>query len=213
MKRLRRLAAMTPSRRWQWLRLKRDRLVTATLHAARLRHCGKSSIVQRPLFWTPEFVELGADVLVWPGCRLEGVDRYGKELFQPRIVLGDGVTMQQNCHLTAAGTLVIGAGTTITPGVVITDIDHDYETLDMSIAAQPLLIRPTSLGRNCFIGAGARIQAGTRLGDQCVVGANAVVRGTFPDRSVIAGVPARIVKRFDAATGTWRRTDNEGRFV
>jgi tetrahydrodipicolinate N-succinyltransferase len=49
---------------------------------------------------------------------------------------------------------------------------------------QPITMRKTSIGPNCFIGAGAKILAGTTLGRKCVVGANAVVRGDFPDFSV-----------------------------
>jgi len=54
---------------------------------------------------------------------------------------------------------------------------------------------------------GAAIQARTVLGEQCIVGANAVVRGIFPPFSVIAGVPGRIIKRFDSTgkDSKWRR--------
>jgi acetyltransferase-like isoleucine patch superfamily enzyme len=52
---------------------------------------------------------------------------------------------------------------------------------------------------------GARIQAGTILGDGCVVGANSVVRGVFEDHSVIVGAPGRVVKRYNKATGVWER--------
>ncbi|MDZ4322349.1 MAG: DapH/DapD/GlmU-related protein, partial [Phenylobacterium sp.] len=72
-----------------------------------------------------------------------------------------------------------------------------------SVIDQPLVPSKTRIGKNCFIGAGACIQAGTILGDGCIVGANAVVRGVFEDHSVIVGVPGRVVKRFNRETGTW----------
>ena len=52
---------------------------------------------------------------------------------------------------------------------------------------------------------GACIQAGTVLGKQCVVGANAVVRGTYPDYCVIVGVPARVIKKYNPETGKWEK--------
>lgn len=52
---------------------------------------------------------------------------------------------------------------------------------------------------------GVAIQAGTILGEQCIVGANSVVRGTFPDYCVIAGVPAKIIKIYNKESGEWVR--------
>lgn len=199
---------MPPSRQRQWLSLSLARLLTATLHASRLQRRGRRSIVQRPLFWTPEFIELGDGVLIWPGCRIEGVSEHAGERYAPLIRMGDGVTLQQYCHLTAAGQLTIGAGTTILCGALITDIDHEFQALDESAYGQGMTVRPTTIGANCLIGAGARIQAGTTLGKQCIVGTNAVVRGDFPDQCVIAGIPARIVRRYDPASGTWRKIDS-----
>jgi acetyltransferase-like isoleucine patch superfamily enzyme len=210
---IRALTALPPSRRRQWVALNRARLITATLYAARLRRLGKRTIIQKPLFWTPEFIEIGDDVLIWPGCRIEGITEHDLKVFAPRIVIGNGASFQQNCHITCAGDLQIGGGTVVLYGALITDIDHAYEALNVSISRQPLIVRATRIGRNCFIGAGARIQAGTILGDHCIVGTNAVVRGTFPDHCVIAGVPARIVKRFDAASGAWRKVNSEGKFL
>lgn len=123
------------------------------------------------------------------------------------------MTIQQRCHITAATTLVIGKNTMISFDVSIQDTDHEYEDLSMPVGNQPLIVKKTQIGENCFIGSGAKIQAGTILGKHCVVGTNAVVRGTFPDYSVIVGVPARIVKRYDEKIGVWKKTDKNGEFV
>ena len=70
---------------------------------------------------------------------------------------------------------------------------------------QKRIVKTTSVGKNCFIGFGACIQAGTVLGKQCIVGANSVVRGHYSDYSVIAGVPARVIKRYNAETQKWEK--------
>jgi acetyltransferase-like isoleucine patch superfamily enzyme len=210
---IRRLATMPPSRRRQWLAFKRDRLVTATLHARRLRSVGAGTIVQKPLFWTPEFIQLGERVLIWPGCRIEAVSGFADGQFEPSITIGDHVTLQQNCHVTFAGHLSIGSDSALLNDTVVTDIDHSFDRLNVNLNDQPLIVRPTKIGRFCVIGSGARILAGTMLGDNCIVGANSVVRGMFPDHCVIAGAPARIIRRFDADAGEWRRTDAEGGFA
>jgi len=190
----------------QYVSLRWAMLKTRLIYRPRLRACGKNSAILRPLFWTPECLSIGSEVVAWPGCRIEGIDASGgDDLTAVHIVIGDGVTIQQNCHITAGGQLSIGAGTTVLCDVVITDMDHRYEQLGVRVVDQPISVRETSIGANCFIGAGAKIMAGTRLGAQCVVGANTVVRGEFPSRTVIAGSPARVVKRYDEGEQAWIR--------
>lgn len=202
------------TRRWQRLCLLWAGWVTRFCYGPRMRSLGTGSIIRAPLFWTPEYIEVGDDVLVWPGCRLEGIDLDTATVgTTPRIVLGDGVSFQQHCHLTAARLVEIGSRTSVLFGVMITDTDHRYDTIDQPPGLQPLDIRPTIIGEDCFIGARASIQAGTRLGRHCIVGTNAVVRGTFPDYCVLVGAPARVVKRYDPDCGLWRRTTADGRFL
>lgn len=211
--RLTRFWHLPPTRRWQRLKFAWAALVTRCWYGLSLRALGRGSIIQPPLFWTPEYIEVGNDVLVWPGCRFEGIDLDTASAgTTPRIVLGDGVVMQQYCHITAAGQLNIGAGTLMSFNVSIQDTDHGYHDVNRSVTHQPLTFAQTTVGENCFIGARASIQAGTRLGRHCIVGTNAVVRGTFPDYCVLVGAPARVIKRYDPVSGTWRRTAPDGSF-
>jgi acetyltransferase-like isoleucine patch superfamily enzyme len=57
------------------------------------------------------------------------------------------------------------------------------------------------IGVGSWLGAGAVILPGTSLGRNTVVGAGAVVRGSFPDHAVLAGTPDRIVRRYEAGSG------------
>lgn len=211
---LKRFWRQPPSRRLQRLNFAWASLVTRCWHGPRLRALGRGSIIRAPLFWTPEYIEVGRDVLVWPGCRIEGIPPAGSGCDQsPLVELGDGVAMQQSCHITAAGRLTIGAGTLMSFNVSIQDTDHSYDDVTRSVSNQPLTYAATTVGENCFIGARASIQAGTRLGRHCIVGTNAVVRGTFPDYCVLVGAPARVVKRYDTVSGTWCRTAPDGSFL
>ena len=60
---------------------------------------------------------------------------------------------------------------------------------------------PVLIGTGSWLGTGVVVLPGSRLGRNVVVGAGAVVRGTFPDHCVIAGVPARIVRRYVPGSG------------
>jgi len=105
----------------------------------------------------------------------------------------------------AGSDLRIDSGTTVLSEAMITDMDHCYDRIGVSVIHQPIDIRTTHIGPNCFIGSGAKVLAGTTLGAHCVIGANAVVRGRFPPGSVIAGNPARIVRQYDEDAKTWRK--------
>lgn len=64
-----------------------------------------------------------------------------------------------------------------------------------------------------MIFANAVILGGTSIGNNCVVAANSVLRGNYPDNSVIAGSPAIIIKRYNEITGIWERTNPDGSFI
>ncbi len=146
-------------------------------------------------------ISIGDRVRIYPGNRMEAHE--GGE-----ITIKNDCSIGQNFHITSKGSnLVIGAKTTISGNVFITNIDHDYKLIGEHILNQAMICKETVIGENCFIGFGASIQAGTKLGKQCIVGTNAVVRGQFPDYSVIVGVPARIVKFYDEKAGEWRRAN------
>lgn len=155
-----------------------------------LKHLGNCSYMGKPLFLSNlRAVSIGNRVRIYPGVRIEC-------LKNSELIIEDNCSIGQHLHLTVGEQVVIGQGTTISSHVLITDTDHEYRQIDVPIMEQPLIKKKTIIGRNCFIGVGAVILPGTILGNQCVVGANSVVRGVFPDHSVIAGVPAKVIKQF-----------------
>lgn len=147
------------------------------------------------------------NVRIFPNIRMEV---HGKNA---SITIKEDVGIAQNVHITSASNLVIGKSCTILANVFITNIDHDYTEIGVNILKQKIIVTKTQLGENCFIGIGAAIQAGTILGKQCVVGANSVVRGTFPDYSVIVGAPAKVIKRYNLNTKLWEKTNPDGSFL
>jgi acetyltransferase-like isoleucine patch superfamily enzyme len=144
---------------------------------------------------------LGRNVKIYPGSRIE-------ILKDAEVILEDNVAIGQNIHLTAGARLVVGAGTTISGNVLLTDIDHEYRLIDINVMKQPLRIKDTRIGPNCFIGYGAAILPGTILGKQCIVGANSVVRGVFKDYSVIVGNPGKVIRQYNLNREVWENITN-----
>ena len=84
---------------------------------------------------------------------------------------------------------------------------HEYRDINSPVGVQPLIVKKTQIGENCFIGSGAKILAGTILGNHCIVGTNSVVRGEFPVDSVIVGSPAKVVKAYNVKNRKWERVN------
>lgn len=169
---------------------------------------GLPSYIGKPLYIKNfKHIYIGKRVRIFPGARIEVVNKNSS------IKIEDNTVISQNLHMTSGGKLVIEKNSTILGNVMITNIDHDYQEIGKHILEQKYLIKETRIGQNCFIGYGAIIQAGTVLGKQCIVGANAVVRGIFPDYCVIVGIPAKIVKRYDLENSVWRKTNSKGDFI
>ena len=112
------------------------------------------------------------------------------------MTIGKGVRISGKAFLdyTYPKGVHIGDYTIITPGVRI--FTHDFVGAHHD---------KTMIGTCCFIGANAIILAGVRIGDHCIVAAGSVVTGHVPDRTVVAGNPARIMKT-GINTGHYGRT-------
>ena len=174
----------------------------------RFKKISWNSYIAAPLFiYGSRNVEISDKVRIFPHSRIE-------THYKGTIKIGEDVSIGQNFHINSAYQLLgIGAHTTISGNVFVTNIDHDYTEIGKHILEQQYIVKETKIGEYCFIGYGAVIQAGTVLGKQCIIGANSVVRGIFPDYCVIVGVPAKIVKRYDVTRQGWFRTNPEGVFV
>lgn len=106
------------------------------------------------------------------------------------IKIGKGVkksfAVSGNCYIQGGNGIIIGAGTIFAPGCKVISANHDQMDLDKHLKDEPIVI-----GEYCWIGTNAVLLPGVTLGNNCVVGAGAVVTKSFPERSVLVGVPAR----------------------
>jgi len=110
--------------------------------------------------------------------------------------IGEGTWIGAFTVIDGSGGLTIGSGCDISAGVQV--YTHSSARRCVSGRAWPTVEHaPLTIGDRVFLGANAVVMMGVTIGDEAVVGAGAVVTRDVPARSVVAGVPARVVARVD----------------
>lgn len=144
-----------------------------------------------------KYMEFGDSCWFGDNACVECIDDWKGNRYSPSLKVGDRFSMQKNCHIGCIESIEIGDNVLLGSKVYITDHYHGEitaEALEVAPFDRPLWSKPVKIGSGCWIGDNVCIMPGVTLGDNVIVGANAVVTHRFPANTVIAGVPARIIK-------------------
>jgi len=140
------------------------------------------------LVFHPKNISLGNNIYVGHYTILKG---YHKNT----LIIGNNVWIGQGCFFHSAGGIKIGNDVGIGPGVKIVTSAHKLDEIDKPILNSTIAFAPVVIEDNCDIGIGAILLAGVRIGRGAQVGAGAVVTANVPDYAIVAGVPAKIIRK------------------
>lgn len=130
----------------------------------------------------------GGRLEVGRGCVLDHdltAQVYGELVLGDRVILGHGVTLAANEHLS------IGADSLLAELVSVRDHDHSFDDPSVPVRDQGAVCAPVRIGRDVWLGTRVVVTRGITIGDHAVVGACAVVTHDVPGGQLWAGVPAR----------------------
>lgn len=108
------------------------------------------------------------------------------------VIIGDHTRV--GLHNTVIGPVTIGSHVNLAQGITVTALNHNFAEKGLRIDEQGISTNPVTIGNDIWIGANAVILPGVTIGDHSVVAAGAVVTKDVPPHTLVAGVPAKIIK-------------------
>lgn len=146
-----------------------------------------------------KYISIGEKSILHKQCILTAWDVYEMQKFAPEIKIGNNVRIGEYCQISACNKVVIGNGVLTGRWVYISDNAHgrfEIGQLQIPPIARPLYSKgPVIIEDNVWIGERACILAGVKIGTGAIVAANAVVTHDVPPFSLVAGVPAQVIKK------------------
>jgi acetyltransferase-like isoleucine patch superfamily enzyme len=114
------------------------------------------------------------------------------------VEIGDKTVFGQECTVSAYQRVRIGQQCVIADRAMFIDFDHGVTEVERPIRVQGIYKRDTVVGSNVWVGYGACVLRGVTVGDNAVIGTNAVVTKDVPANAVVGGVPAKVLRLRDA---------------
>ncbi len=160
---------------------------------------GRGSVLTFPqgAVYNERYIRIGEGTMVGPYACLTAGMAPGQEMpTDPVVRIGDRCVIGRGSHIIGHWSVDIGDDIQTGPYVYITDQNHTYLDPDEPVGRQWPVEAAVRIGSGSWLGANVVVLPGADIGEHVVVAAGAVVRGTVPDYCVVAGVPARVVRRW-----------------
>jgi acetyltransferase-like isoleucine patch superfamily enzyme len=183
------------------------KIVKSIRHRPKIKKIGSNSFVLYPrAIFNGQRIYIGDNSIIGKFSVLHPVIKYNDTDYSPEIIIGNDVYIGGYNQIHCMDSISIGDGCVLSEHVYISDIAHGYDPEAGLIMKQDINCKgPVQIGEHTFIGYGVSVLPGVTLGKHCIVGTRSVVTHSFPDYSMIAGSPAKLVKKYNVDTKKWEK--------
>jgi acetyltransferase-like isoleucine patch superfamily enzyme len=160
---------------------------------------GKNSVFGKYLILkNQKYIQIGDNFSCLDRFRLEAWDNYQGVKYSPMIRIGNNVVFNTDVHIGCINSITIGDNCLFGSRIYITDHDHGGTTIqDLELPPIKRELKskgPVVIEENVYCGEGVVILSGVRIGKNAILGSNSVITSDVPENTVVAGIPARIIK-------------------
>ena len=152
------------------------------------QHRGKHSVIHRSVRMdTPPYRQfrLGDDSVIESFCCINNA--------VGDVIIGNHTRV--GLHNTIIGPVTIGNHVNLAQGITVTALNHNFSDSDTKIDEQGITTNAVTIENDVWIGANAVVLPGVTIGNHSVVAAGAVVTKDVPSHSLVAGIPAKVIKQ------------------
>jgi Acetyltransferase (isoleucine patch superfamily) len=155
-------------------------------------------------FIGPEFCSLGSNASIPAPASISCIDlRAEGSNFAPSLSIGNNFCANTGFSVFCGLGIQIGDNCLFGPDVLIMDSDHGDAISDVPYQKQCRRSAKVLIGNNVYLGARVVVLKGVTIGDNVIIGSNSVVTHDIPANSKAGGIPAKVLRVWDAKTKTW----------
>jgi len=114
-----------------------------------------------------------------------------------KLIIGTHFFLNSFGRIVCHDSITIGDNVTVASGVSILDHDHNYQLDQNTMRLHGYKSKPVVIGSNVWVGEKVTILKGVSIGSNSIIAAGAVVTQAIPERSIAAGVPAKVIGKID----------------
>lgn len=158
-----------------------------------------------------KYIKYGKNFTTGTGCRIEAYKFFSDS---PEMIIGNNVQINDYVHLACGKSLIIEDDVLIASKVYISDISHgNYSGENQSFPEEKaknrkIFSKTVKICENVWIGENAIILPGVEIGKNSIIGAGSVVTKNVPENCIVAGNPAKIIKKYNFGNKKWEKVNN-----